>query len=76
MITTTTKKVKFDREAKANLFIKLIQHSKFNRISGYGYDCNSTEPYWINVTTLAYDETDNITETELTRWKACGKLRF
>lgn len=76
MIKITTSKVRFDSEIKANLFIKLMAKTTKDRISNYGYDYAAAKPYWIEVTSIEFGEEDNITETELTRWKACGKLRF
>lgn len=76
MITTTTTKVRFDTEVKANLFIKLMANTTHDRISNYGYDEGVSKPYWIEVTSIKWEEGDNITDIELSRWKACGKLRF
>lgn len=76
MIKTTVTKVRFSTEAKANMFIKLMAKTAKDRISNYGYEEGAVKPYWIEVTSIAWETGDNITETELSRWKACGKLRF
>ena len=76
MIKTNTTRVRFSTETKANLFIKLMAKAKRDRISNFGYDKDATKPYWIDVTSITWDSGDDITEIELSRWKACGRLRF
>lgn len=76
MINVKNTIVRFDTEAKGNMFIAIIQTNDYNRIVNYGYDKDAIKPYWIEVAEIKFDDSDNISTEELSRWKACGRLRY
>lgn len=76
MVNTTFNTVRFNTEAKANMFIAIIQTNNHARIVNYGYDKDAVKPYWIEIAEIKFDDSDNISTEELSRWKACGRLRY